>query len=104
MTNLRRIYCTAIDALCTSSPITVISDSSPPAESGQAKIPSPAVITGTERIASRIVPNSALNDVLKSDGGLLSLPAGRGRRFTFEPSMADNELRQKLQTNPPKKH
>ncbi|MBC8218531.1 MAG: hypothetical protein H8E73_08705 [Planctomycetes bacterium] len=64
----------------------------------------PAVIVGTERIESRIVPISALNDVLQTDGKLLSLPAGRARRFAFDPSMTDNELRQKLQTNPPKKH
>jgi len=64
----------------------------------------PAVIAGTERIESHIVPISALNDVLQTDGKQLSLPAGRARRFTFDPSMTDNELRQKLQTNPPKKH
>lgn len=63
---------------------------------------SPAVIAGTERIDSRIVPNSVLNDVLQSDGDLLSLPAGRNIRFIFDPRMTDSQLRQKLETNSPK--
>jgi hypothetical protein len=64
----------------------------------------PAIIGGTERTDYRIVPSSALNDTLRSDGYLLSLPAGRDRRFTFDPQMTDAELKQKLQTNPPTKH
>jgi len=65
---------------------------------------SPAIIRATERTDYRIVPSSALNDILRSDGNLLSLPAGRDQRFTFDPQMPDAELKQKLQTNPPAKH
>jgi len=64
---------------------------------------SPAKIHGTDRIAGRIVPSSALNDVLQSDGNLLSLPAGGGRRFTFDPRKTDPELKQQLETNPQSK-
>lgn len=63
----------------------------------------PARITGTERIQSRIVPISALNDVLQTDNKTLSLPAGRGRIFTFGPNMTEDEIRLKLHTNPPMK-
>lgn len=65
---------------------------------------SPAIIGGTERTDYRIVPSSALNDILRSDGDLLSLPAGRDQRFAFDPQTTDAELKQKLQTNPPTKH
>lgn len=64
---------------------------------------SPAQITGTERIQSRIVPISALNDTLQTDGNQLTLPAGRDRKFKFTPNMTDDEISQKLHTNPPKK-
>jgi len=60
--------------------------------------------TTWNRAGYRIVPSSALNDILRSDGDLLSLPAGRDQRFTFDPQMTDAELKQKLQTNPPAKH
>ena len=64
---------------------------------------SPAIIRATERTDYRIVPSSTLstlNDTLRSDGDLLSLPAGRDQRFTFAPQVTDAELKQKLQTNP----
>jgi hypothetical protein len=60
--------------------------------------------TTWNRTDYRIVPSSALNDILRSDGDLLSLPAGRDQRFTFDPQMTDAELKQNLQTNPPTKH
>ena len=64
---------------------------------------SPAIIGGIERTDYRIVPSSALNDILRSDGHLLSLPAGLTQRFTFDPQMTDAEMKQKLQTNRPTK-
>ena len=62
-----------------------------------------ALIKGTDRIQSRIVPISALNDTLKTDGNTLSLPAGRDRIFKFSPTESDDEIGLKLHTNPPKK-
>jgi len=60
--------------------------------------------TTWNRTDYRIVPSSTPNDILRSDGDLLSLPAGWDQRFAFDPQTTDAELKQKLQTNPPAKH
>ena len=66
-------------------------------------VKSPARINGTGRTSRRIVPNSTLNDVLRSDGKLLSLPGHRGADFVFDPEMTDEQLTEKLNTAPPGK-
>jgi outer membrane protein assembly factor BamB len=63
----------------------------------------PARINRTERTSGRIVPNSTLNDVLRSDEKLLYLPGHRGAPFAFDPKMTNEQLARKLNTPPPKK-
>lgn len=61
------------------------------------------LIAGTSRDQSRVVPHSALNGPLKTDGDSLYLPAGINRRFVFKTTMTPEELTKKLHTKPARK-